>query len=97
MGVGDLAVISTLAIAFQTYHIQKNKIIIRARPESIALILAGLLLVAGGYMVYPTNTSLETCVAKQWLVIFGFYIELTPLTVKVYAINTLIQQEKKMR
>ena len=52
-------------------------------------------MVSVGDVVYPTDTSLITCAAKQWLVIFVFSLDLTPLTVKVYAIDTLIQQEKK--
>ena len=72
MGVGSLAIILTLDIAIQTYYIRKKKVIIYAQPDFIALILAGLLLIAGGAVVYPTEPSLETCVVKEWLVTFGF-------------------------
>ena len=95
MGMGALDVILTLAIYLQTYNIWKNKVIFYAQPDFIDIILDGLLMVSVGDVVYPTDTSLITCAAKQWLVIFVFSLDLTPLTVKVYAIDTLIQQAKK--
>ena len=97
MGVGSLAIILTLAIAIQTYYIRKKKVIIYAQPDFIALIFAGLLLVAGGAVLYSTEPSPETCVVREWLVAFGFSLELTPLIVKIAAINNLMQQAKKMK
>ena len=64
MGMGSLAVIFTLAIAIQKYHIQKKKVIFYAKPDFIALILTGILLVSGGTVIYSTDPSLETCVVK---------------------------------
>ena len=72
MGVGSLAIILTLAIAIQTYYIRKKKVIIYTQPDFIALILAGLHMVAGEAVVYTIYPILETCVVKQWLVTFGF-------------------------
>ena len=74
-----------------------NKVIIYAQPDFIANILDGLLMVSGGVVAFSTDPILETYVVKQWLVTFGFPLELTPLIVKFANINTLSQQANNMR
>ena len=97
LAVGALSIFLTLATATLTYHWRKKKAIVYAQPDFIALILAGHLLVSVGAVVYTAEPSLEICVARQWLVTLGYSLELTPLIIKVSAINKLLRQAKKMR
>ena len=46
-------------------------------------------------MVYPTDPSLKSCVAKQWLILLGYTLELTPVIVKVSFINSEMQNGRK--
>ena len=92
MGVGSLAVLWTLAMSIQTYHIHKKKAIIYSQNDIIALILSGILLVTGYDVVYSTDPSLKNRVAKKGFIGFGSPLELAPLIIKISSINILARK-----
>ena len=48
-------------------------------------------------IVYVVEPSRVTCTTTQWLVVLGFTLELTPLLVKVAAVNTIQQAAKRYK
>ena len=61
------------------------------------LILTGMLINSVASIVYVVEPSLASCTTTQWLVVLGFTLELTPLLVKVAAVNTIQQAAKRYK
>lgn len=61
------------------------------------IMLIGFALSSIASIVYVVEPSLASCTATQWLVVLGFTLELTPLLVKVAAVNRIQQAAKRYK
>mmetsp|Transcript_6441 Transcript_6441/g.18928 ORF Transcript_6441/g.18928 Transcript_6441/m.18928 type:complete len:600 (-) Transcript_6441:129-1928(-) len=92
-----LAVAVVLSTATITALYRKQKVLQYAQLHFLALFCVGYFLVAIGATILATAPATATCMAIQWLVVVGYTVGIVPLLVKIYAINHIMQQAKRMR
>jgi len=83
------------ALACKKY--QRTKVMIYAQVDFLLIILAGLFLVSIAAMLHSVAPSEGVCVSRRWFVAVGYSLELIPLSVKIHAINKVVQQSMRMR
>mmetsp|Transcript_26727 Transcript_26727/g.50669 ORF Transcript_26727/g.50669 Transcript_26727/m.50669 type:complete len:447 (-) Transcript_26727:228-1568(-) len=94
---GGIALLAVLVCFGLTWQWKKRMVIVYAQPEFLYVILMGLSMVAISAILHATPPSNGSCVARTWMTILGFSMELVPLIVKVKAINYLFNQSMRNR
>jgi len=82
---------------FYTKKYRETKPMKRAQVTFLELNLFGFLLLALGAGLITADPTLGTCTASSWLVNVGYTLSLTPLLVKIYAINKISYKSRKVR
>mmetsp|Transcript_14130 Transcript_14130/g.30795 ORF Transcript_14130/g.30795 Transcript_14130/m.30795 type:complete len:932 (+) Transcript_14130:71-2866(+) len=92
-----IAMAFTLVTMVVTY-LQREKPAIRLEQiEFLFLLLVGLLLVSFGSLLNALPPQNALCVSVAWFVNLGYTLSITPLIVKIAAINRLMLAAQQMR
>ena len=84
--------------AAAAHHHHKAKVIARAQPALLNLLLVGpLFLVVGAFFHNALELSALVCTTQKWFVFLGHTLASVPMIAKVAAINKLVQKAKKMK
>jgi len=97
LGLALFALLLAMVSCGITYVQRKKPAIQRAQVFFLALLLAGLFLVAVGGVVGSLPPRDGTCIATAWLINFGYSIELVPLVVKSAALNRVLSAGRRMK
>ena len=89
--------IRSSSCAYILFHTLLDVLHRYAQVNFCFLILTGMLINSVASIVYVVEPSLASCTTTQWLVVLGFTLELTPLLVKVAAVNTIQQAAKRYK
>lgn len=92
-----VALVLVVVFGGVTYVQRKKPAMQRAQVFFLALLLAGLLLVAVGSVEGAFSPRDGTCIATAWLINFGYSIELVPLVVKSAALNRIMGAGRRMK
>jgi hypothetical protein len=94
---GALSTVIMLLIFGGTFYFREHKVMKTAQISFLYLFCLGYLLVSLGAIMHGMLPSDGTCIAKEWLVLFGYTLVLAPLAVKVTAISRLLRHARMMR
>jgi len=97
VALAALSIICVLACAFASKKFQKTKVMIYAQVDFLLIILSGLTLVGVSALLWSIVPSKAVCTCRVWSSFLGYSLEVIPLTVKVAAINRIVQQSKRMK
>lgn len=92
-----IMLLATLLVASLVYKHREKRSVKVAQLDFLAIILSGILALAVGAVVYILPPSPATCISKQWLLTLGYTLSITPLLVKVAAINKIMQGAKRLK
>jgi len=97
MGIGVLAVICVILCLILSLTYRKTKVMRYAQVDLLYMVLSGIFLLSVAAVLYsrPPNTKF-ICVAREWLVLIGYSLELIPMVVKVAVINKIFQASEKL-
>ena len=88
----------TMLLTFiATVYYREHKVMKSAQIAFLYFFCLGYLFVSLGALLHGVKPSDGVCVAREWLVIFGYTVALVPLAVKVTAINQLLRHARMMR
>lgn len=94
---GSITSFFVLLLMAATYKLRRKTVIVYAQPDFMYMVQTGLLAVALGSIVYSLPPSPYICASRMWLVTFGYTMELFPTSIKVAAINRLVQNSSNFR
>ena len=96
MAVAIIAMFSVGAVLAFTWKNRSEKVFVYAQPNFLFMLLFGLALVCIGAILFSTEPSIGSCIARPWVVILGSSLQIVPLIVKVAAINKVCQETRRM-
>jgi len=85
------------AMIYATYRYRRSQVILYAQPQFLYLFLVGYLGISLSAIFYGISPSNATCITREWLVLLGYTLGNVPLLVKTTAINSIMQNAKKMK
>ena len=98
IGALVIACLSTLVVLFSFVSVglrRNTKIVFYAQPESLNILLVGLLLVSVATILLVTPHTDKGCLSTSWLINLGYAVHFAPLCSKIFAINSLHGVEGK--
>jgi len=106
MFIGALVVacLSMFVVVFALVSVglkRNTKVVFYAQPQSLTILLLGLLLVSVATILLVTPHSDKSCISAAWLINVGYAVHFAPLAARIFAINSLhginAQQMQRIR
>mmetsp|Transcript_7699 Transcript_7699/g.10668 ORF Transcript_7699/g.10668 Transcript_7699/m.10668 type:complete len:700 (+) Transcript_7699:666-2765(+) len=92
-----ISIIIVAAVSILTFFYREKKVMVCAQPIFLYMLLGGLFFLGVGAILNAVSASQDSCIAQEWFVLIGYSLELTPLIVKVAAVNRIFQSATRFQ
>jgi len=94
---GAIAGFGSILTSILVRRWKKERVILYAQPNVLLIVAVGYLFIAIAAISGASEPSNFTCVFTQWGTRLGYTLELTPILLKVSAINKLTREARRLK